>query len=56
MILTLKIIHHFKKDFFARKNLEIKNKKKFKLDKIKVKKIEKLLNSNNIKLNFFSVF
>ena len=41
MILTLKIIHHFKR-FFCRKNLEIKNKKKFKLDKIKVKKIEKL--------------
>ena len=46
----------FQKDFFARKNLEIKNKKKFKLDKIKVKKIEKLLKSNNIKLNFSQFF
>ena len=42
----------FKKDFFARKNFEIKNKKKFRLKKIKVKKIEKILKLNNIQLNF----
>lgn len=46
----------FKKDFFARKNLEINNKKKFKLDKNKVRKIEKLLKSNKIKLNFSQFF
>ena len=42
----------FRKDFFARKNFEIKNKKKFRLEKVKVKKIEKILKLNNIQLNF----
>ena len=42
----------FKKEFFARKNFDIKNKKKFKLNKSKENKIKKTLKQNNIQLNF----
>lgn len=42
----------FKKEFFARKNFDIKNKKKFKLSKSKENKIKETLKQNNIQLNF----
>ena len=42
----------FKKEFFARKNFDIKNKKKFKLNKSKENKIKETLKQNNIQLNF----